>query len=114
MNDERGEKPTRAPKWRRALVAVLIVVGCILAPLSALSVWMKSALLDTDNYVATVAPLAHNPKVQDALADRITTALTQNGAVASVRQQIIDRLPQKAKFVEPKISDAVASVVHEG
>src|SRR5215467_12969337 len=103
MNDERGEKPTRAPKWRRALVAVLVVVGCILAPLSALSVWMKTALLNTDNYVATVAPLAHNTNVQAALADRITNALTQNSAVDSVRQQIIDRLPQQARFIAPKI-----------
>jgi hypothetical protein len=114
MNDVRGEEKTRPPRWRRALAAVLVVVGCILAPLSALSVWMKTALLETDNYVATVAPLAHNEKVQAALADRITNALTQNSAVASVRQQIIDRLPKQAQFVAPKISDTVASVVHEG
>src|SRR5262249_25778675 len=55
-----------------------------------------------------------NPKVQVALADRITNALTQNSAVAQVRKQIIDRLPQRAKFVAPKISDTVASVVHDG
>src|SRR5262249_11192160 len=78
------------------------------------SVWMKTALLNTDNYVATVAPLAHNADVQAALADRITNALTQNSGVTSVRQQIIDRLPQQAQFVAPKISDAVASVVDEG
>jgi hypothetical protein len=114
MNDMRQEDSTRVPSWRRALVAVLVVIGSILAPLSALSVWMKTALLNTDNYVATVAPLAHNADVQAALADRITNALMQNSAVDSVRQKIIDRLPKQAEFVAPKISESIASVVHEG
>jgi len=113
MNDVAPEK-ARAPRWRRVLVALLVVLACILAPLAALSVWLKDTLLETDNYVATVAPLAHNAKVQNALADRITNALVKNSTVNSVEQRIVDRLPERAKFVAPKISDALASVVHEG
>src|SRR5262245_15044955 len=102
------------PTWRRVLVGVLVVLGCVLAPLSALSVWLKTTLLDTDTYVATMAPLAHDAKVQNALADRITPTLTENSTVTSVEQQIVDRLPEKAKFIAPKVTDAFASVVHEG
>jgi hypothetical protein len=87
-----------------------VVLGCILAPLSALSVWMKTTLLDTDNYVATVAPLADKASVQNAIADRVTTSLVTNN---NVEQRIVDRLPDKAKFVAPKISDALASYVHD-
>jgi len=101
----------KAPRWRRVLVAVLVVLGCVLAPLSALSVWMKTTLLNTDNYVATVAPLAHNAKVQNALADRITNTLAANGTLET---RIVDRLPAKAQFLAPKISDALSSVVHDG
>jgi len=65
----------RAPRWRRILVALLVVVGCILAPLSMLGVWLKAEILDTDTYVSTMAPLADNAHVQNALADRITNTL---------------------------------------
>ena len=70
----------------RALVAVLVVIGCVLAPLSVLSVWMKTTLLNTDNYVATVAPLAENSDVQNAIADRVTSTLIENN---SVEQRIV-------------------------
>jgi hypothetical protein len=101
---------SRAPRWRRALVAILVVIGCVLAPLSVLSVWLKTTLLDTDNYVATVAPLADNAQVQNAIADRVTNTLIVDNAVG---QRIVDRLPDKAKFVAPKITDALASFVHD-
>ena len=60
--------PERMPRWRRVLVALLVVLGCVLAPLSVLSVWMKSTVLDTNAYVSTVAPLAQNSDVQNAIA----------------------------------------------
>jgi hypothetical protein len=100
----------RPPRWRRALVAILVILGCVLAPLSVLSVWMKTTLLNTDNYVATVAPLAKNSDVQSAIADRVTNTLIVDN---SVEQRIVDRLPDNAKFVAPKITDALASFVHE-
>ena len=84
--------------------------GCVLAPLSVMSVWMKSVLLDTDNYVSTVAPLAHNSDVQNAIANRVTKALPADGPV---EQQVVNRLPEKAKFLGPKLADAFASVVHD-
>lgn len=104
----RGEQ--RMPRWRRALVAVLVVLGCIFAPLSVLSVWMKTTLLDTNNYVATVAPLADNASVQNAIADRVTNTLIVDN---SVDQRIVDRLPKPAKFIAPKITDALSSFVHD-
>jgi len=101
---------TRGPRWRRALVAILVIIGCVLAPLSVLSVWMKTTLLNTDNYVATVAPLAENSDVHNAIADRVTNTLIVDN---SVEQRIVDRLPDNAEFVAPKITDALASFVHD-
>jgi hypothetical protein len=75
---------------------------------------MKSTVLDTDTYVSTVAPLAHNPDVQNAIATRVTNALVvDNTGEQALVQQVINRLPDKAKFVGPKINDALASVVHD-
>jgi len=100
----------RAPRWRRILVALLVVVGCILAPLSMLGVWLKAEILDTDTYVSTMAPLADNAHVQNALADRITNTLVVD---TSLEQSVEDKLPARAQFLAPKIADAFTSVVHD-
>ena len=108
------DEPARsgdAPRWRRALVAALVVLGCLLAPLSVLSVWMKTEILNSDNYVSTVAPLAHNADVQNAIANRVTNTLVVDNTVVN---DVIGRLPPKADFLGPKISDALASFVHDG
>ncbi|WP_139283162.1 hypothetical protein [Raineyella antarctica] len=47
-----------------------------MAPLSIASVWVSTVLSDTDRYVATVAPLAEDPAVRDALAEAATTTVT--------------------------------------
>src|SRR5437763_1885784 len=100
--------PSKQPRWRRALVAVLVVIGCVLAPLSIVSVWLKSTLLDTDRYVSTVGPLIDNPDVQQALANRITTVLLQS---TGVEDKIIDALPPKASFAAPAIASGLDSFV---
>ena len=110
-SESSGTRGRRAAWWRRALVAVLVVLGCVLAPLSALTVWMKSTLLNTDNYVATVAPLADDPAVQNALADRITNTLLEQ--TASIRKSIVDALPKRVQFIAPNVGDAVTGFVHD-
>lgn len=52
-----------------------MVVAALLAPLSALATWSHATLLDTDEYVAMVAPLAEDPAVQDEISRRITDAV---------------------------------------
>ena len=46
------------PRWRRIVGTILLVVGCVLVPVSLSAVWVRNTLLDTDNYVSTVGPLA--------------------------------------------------------
>jgi hypothetical protein len=58
-----------------ALSAVLLVLACLLVPLGALSTWAKYEIQDADQYVATMAPLASNPHVRDAVADAVTDSV---------------------------------------
>ncbi|MFI6941918.1 hypothetical protein ACIBI4_21815 [Streptomyces sp. NPDC050418] len=59
-------------RGRSALATVLIVIGCLLAPLSVVAAWASGVIGDTDRYVSTVQPLASDPDVQDAVAARVT------------------------------------------
>src|SRR5215217_4650879 len=59
-------------RWRTVVATLLIVVACVLAPLSVVAVWTRNQVTNTDRYVATVSPLASDPAIQNAIADQIT------------------------------------------
>jgi hypothetical protein len=66
-------RPGRARRWGRTFAAVLLIVlACVLAPLSVTSVWARSMVVDTNRYVDTMAPLAKDPAIQDAITANIT------------------------------------------
>ncbi|WP_406838097.1 hypothetical protein ACICHK_20930 [Streptomyces sp. AHU1] len=60
------------PRVRSALSAVLIALACLLAPLGALSAWATYGLGDSERYEATMAPLAADDDVRDAIAAGVT------------------------------------------
>ena len=60
------------------------MVGCLLAPLSVLAVWTANEVSSTSRYVATMEPLIHDPAVQNALTDKITTEITTHLNVEDV------------------------------
>jgi len=57
---------------RAVLSVVLLVLACLLTPLGALSTWAKYEIGDADNYVATMAPLASDPAVQENVAASVS------------------------------------------
>ncbi|MFZ4299121.1 hypothetical protein ACOZE3_14550 [Streptomyces cinereoruber] len=112
-------RPTDPPKHRAKsfLAAVLIVLGCLLAPLGVVAAWAADVVGDTDRYVETVAPLASDPAVQDAAADRVTDALMTridlstllSGAAPEERP----RLEKALGGLGDSLEDAVRGFVHE-
>ncbi|MFD3516872.1 hypothetical protein [Streptomyces sp. NPDC058657] len=60
---------------RRFLPGLLLVLATLLVPLAAFSVWADAEIDDTGRYVATMAPLADDPDVQQAVATRLTSEI---------------------------------------
>ncbi|MFE6956633.1 hypothetical protein [Streptomyces sp. NPDC057696] len=85
---------------RRALSVVLLALACLLVPLGTLSAWAKYEVGDSDRYVATMAPLAGEPAVRDAVADAVTNGI--------VRQ--LDAGPLQSA-VDAFVHDAVESFI---
>jgi hypothetical protein len=96
------------PRWRRIVGALLLVVGCVLLPVSLSAVWVRNTLLDTDNYVSTVGPLADDPDVQQAIANRVTDALFAN---VDVEEQVADALPPRAGFLATPVANGIRTAV---
>ena len=53
------------------MAGLLVAIAALLAPLSVLSTWASGQIQDTDRYLETVAPLASDPDVQDAIVVRV-------------------------------------------
>ena len=85
----------RRQRWRSVVATLLIVIGCILAPISVVAVWTKNLVTDTDRYVATVAPLASDPAIQSAIADKITAEVFTHLDVVGITNQAVDALAER-------------------
>ncbi len=58
--------------------AGLLVLACLLAPVSIIAVWADTQVLNTDRYVQTMAPLADDPAVQAAVAAKVTSTVLES------------------------------------
>ncbi|WP_185921847.1 hypothetical protein [Streptomyces sp. WAC06614] len=111
-----GERPKRH-RVRHFWAAVLIVLGCILAPLSLVATWTADIVGNTDRYVDTVAPLASDADVQAAVANRATDAVMQHIDLNSLLEDVAPddrpRLTKALGKLSDPIENAVRSFVHD-
>ncbi|HEX4244981.1 MAG TPA: hypothetical protein VHY77_05395 [Acidimicrobiales bacterium] len=60
---------------RRLVAWVLVAVAAIAIPLSVVSYWAVTTVTDANRYVATLSPLARQPDIINAVANRATSRL---------------------------------------
>ncbi|MER7977590.1 hypothetical protein [Streptomyces sp. NPDC095817] len=110
-------RPTGQRHWVRPFFAVLlIIVAAVLTPLSAVAAWSSDLIGDTDRYVSTMKPLASDPDVQEAVADRVTKAVMQHVDIESLLTSVApaDR-PRLTKALGPlsgPITSGLTDFVH--
>jgi hypothetical protein len=120
LRTEKAKPPRRHFGWRAPLATILIVLGCLLAPVSVMAVWTANQVSDTSRYVANVEPLVHNPAIQNALTDKISTEITTHLNVTSYADQAAGLISAKGlprvgallKTFAPSIAGAVAGFIH--
>jgi hypothetical protein len=81
--------------WRAPVASLLIVLGCLLAPLSVLGVWTANQVSDTNRYVTTMTPLIHDPAIQRALTGKITNKIVAEINVPALADQTAAQLNQR-------------------
>ncbi|MET8801432.1 hypothetical protein [Streptomyces sp. NPDC004546] len=96
------------PRIRSALSALLLALSCLLVPFGALAAWAAYGLADTSRYVTTMAPLAADPNVREAVADTVG-----DGILRAVDQHLDVRpaggTPSGGGSLRPFVRDAVRS-----
>jgi hypothetical protein len=109
----------RRGRWRAPVSAVLIVLGCVLAPVAVLGVWASNQVSNTDRYVANVTPLIGDPAIQGALSTKITSAITTqldvnalvNQAASQLSANNVPRLSALLKNFSGPISSGIDGLV---
>jgi hypothetical protein len=114
--------PRRRIRWRSLIAAVLLVLGCVLAPVSLVAVWTHNEVSDTDRFVETVGPLVGDPAVQEALTNRVTgtvfeyvdvQALADEAIAALAAQGLPPRLVTRLESFTPTIASATTAFVRD-
>jgi hypothetical protein len=104
LRAEARERPERIPaaepaggrgRMRGFASAVVILIGCLLAPLSVVSTWLDAEVSNTDAYVETVAPLIDDPALQEALATTVTTEVFSYLDVEGLTRQALTALADR-------------------
>ena len=80
----------RRGRWWTVVATVLIVVGALLAPVAAAASWANTTLTDTDRFVDTYAPLAHDPAVRDLVTDETVRVIEEQVDIPRLTSDVID------------------------
>ena len=120
-HDGGAARPSRRRfSWRSFVAIVLIVLGCVLAPIAVVGVWAGNQITDTGRYVATVQPLIDDPAIQNVLTDKITNEIisqlnltgTVNQAAAQLQARGLTRISTLLTSFGPQITSAVTGFIH--
>jgi hypothetical protein len=95
-------------RWRTVVAVLLIVVACVLAPLSVVAVWTRNQVTNTDRYIATVSPLARDPAIQNAIADQITAQVFTYIDIRGLTNQALDTLRERG--LRPQVADQLRAL----
>ena len=99
-----------SPTWRRRLAVILIVVGAVLSPLAVDALWIKRTVLETDQFVAQLGPLADDADIQAFASERIADDLTQ---AADLQTRLGEALPEDLQFLDGALATAGDQLITE-
>jgi hypothetical protein len=103
------DRTTRRSGWWAPASVVMIVLACLLAPVSVASVWASRVISDTDRYVEAVAPLIDDPAVQDALANEVTVAVLEKLRVEELTSEALETIADQPN-VPLRVADALPAL----
>ncbi len=74
---------------------MLLVLTFLLTPIAMTATWMRFVVVSDNQYVNAVSPLATDPRVVDALEDRLTDAVMTQIDNLNISDQVTDFLVEK-------------------
>ncbi len=105
------DRPGKRKRARRIIATVLVILTIVVFTVAVPGTWARRTLLNTDRYVATVAPLAEDPAIQEYLARTVTAEVfTALDVQDRLSQALSEKAPQLT-FLAGPITSSVQSFV---
>lgn len=79
-------------RGRRIAAAALATVGLLLLPAAIMAHWATTQLVETERFVATLAPLADDPAVQDRVIAEVTALVDEQVDIDAVTAELLSGL----------------------
>lgn len=116
METRQASKETkkRTRRIRRVLAGILVVLTSLCVVATTVGLWTRRTLSSTERYVALVAPLAEDPTVTNAVAERLTDEIfVALDVEARVQQALtsIPELPASAAFLAGPIASSARDLI---
>jgi hypothetical protein len=104
------EKQARRHPWRRFVVGLLIVLGCIVFAFANYAFWLRDTALNTEGWLAAVGPLTKNPVVADAVSGYVVQELY---TALDVEQLLSELLPPRLEGLSGPAGIALQGLVQD-
>lgn len=80
---------------------VLLIIGTIFTVFAIVALWLNNALINTEGYVSTVAPLSQNQAIATDISSQLTEKIFNQ---IPVEETIKNALPSQAQFLSQPLT----------
>lgn len=96
----------RSPRTYVSLVftVIIAVLLAVVVPVS----WAKTTVLDTDRWVATIAPLADSPAIQRVVSENVSARIIGALDIQGIAEE---HLPDEAVFLASPMANSIESMI---
>ena len=98
---------------RRILTPILVALSIVVFTVTVPAAWGARTVLNTDRYVATVAPLADDPAVQASIATKLTDQVFSALDVQGTISDALGSLGERATVLAGPLTTAVKGFVQD-
>ncbi|HET8525452.1 MAG TPA: hypothetical protein VFM81_02315 [Actinomycetota bacterium] len=106
-------KPEKRRRVRRIATPILVALSIIVFTVTVPAAWGARTVLNTDRYVATVAPLADDPAVQASIATKLTDQVFSALNVQGTLSDALAPFGERATLLAGPLTIAVKGFVRD-
>ena len=106
-------RPEKRRRLRRIFTPILVALSIVVFTVTVPAAWGARTVLNTDRYVATVAPLADDPAVQASIASRLTDQVFSALDVEGTLSDALSGLGERATVLAAPLTTAIRGFVQD-
>lgn len=114
-----AQSPVTRKRWRgRSVVSlILFLIAALLTPIAVIGHWGHQTVVDSQQFINTVGPLAEDPEIQQAVSDVVSSAIIEQVDTAELAGGLLGALipnDQLTDLLSGPIKAGIDSLIRGG